>query len=187
MMAVPRDRDAEEPPEEAARPCAERARRPGMTYRIALEAEYLRAELAYRETMEEMRVFLRALVRNSARCALILVRVRASKPLFHVERDGLIEYLKQIARAPRHRIALLADTPDLQASHEYLELSARPRGVRVRCFRSEAEALAWFKDRRAQSERRLGGERRRSNAPAPAQERRRVSDRRQGERRLRAA
>jgi hypothetical protein len=112
--------------------------------------------------------------------------VRTSKPLFHVERGGLIEHLRQIARAPQHRIALLADTPDLQASHEYLELIARQHGVRVRSFRGEAEALAWFQDRRAQSDRRLGGERRRNGELRPALERRGVADRRRQDRRLRS-
>lgn len=188
MMAVPRDKDgAEEPAEESPRLAPERTHRPAMTYRIALEGDFLRAELAHRETLEEMREFLRALVRNSARCALILLHVRASKPLFHVERGGLIEFLQQIARAPQHRIALLADTPDLHASHEYLELIARQRGVRVRSFRSEAEALEWFKDQRMQADRRRNGERRQSNEQPPGVERRSVAERRRGNRRRQSA
>lgn len=156
-----------------------------MNYRITFAADHLRAELAHRETFEEMREFLRAVARNSARCPVVLIRVRESKPLFHVERGGLVECLLQIARAPQHRIALVADTPDLQASHEYLELIARQRGVRVRTFRGEAEAEQWFKDRRAQFERRAGGERRHSDA-RPALERRDGAERRRGERRQRS-
>jgi hypothetical protein len=157
-----------------------------MTYRITFDEDFLRAELAHRETVEEMREFLRAVARNSARCPVVLIRVRESKPLFHVERDGLVECMLQIAQAPKHRVALVADTGDLQASHEYLELIARQRGVRVRSFRSEPEALLWFKDQRAQLERRLGGDRRGGRGPRPAIERRGSATRRQGERRLRA-
>lgn len=187
MMPAPRDEEAQEPAEESPQPTGVRAHRPAMTYRISLEGEFLRVELAHRETVEEMREFLRALVRNSARCAVILLRVRASKPLFHVERDGQIGFLRQIARAPQHRIALLADTPDLQASHEYLELIARQHGVRVRSFRSEAEALAWFRDQRIQeADRRQGGERRRSHELRPEIERRMVADRRRRDRRTRS-
>ena len=187
MMAMPRDKDgAEEPAEESPRPAPERAHRPEMTYRITREGDYLRTELAHRETLEEMREFLRAVARNSARCPVVLIRVRESKPLFHVERGGLVECLQQIARTPQHRIALLADTPDLHASHEYLELIARQRGVRVRSFRSEAEALEWFKDRRLQAERRQGGERRQGNSPPPGVERRSVAERRRGNRRMRS-
>jgi hypothetical protein len=75
----------------------------------------------------------------------------------------------------------------LHASHEYLELIARQRGVRVRSFRSEAEALEWFKDRRLQAERRQDGERRQGNeTPPPGVERRSIAERRQGNRRMRS-
>jgi hypothetical protein len=189
MMAVPRDNDsAEEPAEESPRQAPVRTHRPAMTYRIAHEGDFLRAELAHREALEEMREFLRAVARNSARCPVVLIRVRESKPLFHVERGGLVECLQQIARAPQHRIALIADTPDLHASHEYLELIARQRGVRVRSFRNEAEALEWFKDRRLQAERRQDGERRQGNeTPPPGVERRCVGERRRGNRRTQFA
>lgn len=173
MMTAPRDDDAQPAPEEDRRPAPARARRPAMSFRIVLEPEFLRAELAHRETVDEMRQFLRAVVRNSARCPRVLISVRASHPLFHVERDGLVEFLRQIAQVPQHRIALLADAPDLQASHEYLELIARQRGVRVRSFRSESEALQWFADRRA------GGDRRQGDGQSAMQERRGGGDRRQ--------
>jgi hypothetical protein len=185
-MAMPRDSAPEEPTDETGKPAAARERRAPMTYRITFDEDFLRAELAHRETVEEMREFLRAVARNSARCPVVLIRVRESKPLFHVERDGLVECMLQIAQAPKHRVALVADTGDLQASHEYLELIARQRGVRVRSFRSEPEALLWFKDQRAQLERRLGGDRRGGRGPRPAIERRGSATRRQGERRLRS-
>ena len=187
MMPIRRDEEAEEPAADSPRQVSLRSHRPAMTYRIALEDGFLRVDLAHRETVEEMREFLKALVRNSARCPVILLRVRASKPLFHVERDGQIEFLRQIAHAPQHRIALLADTPDLQASHEYLELIARQRGVRVRTFRSEAEAVAWFKDQRIQeTDRRQSGERRRSHELRPAIELRTRAERRRRDRRTRS-
>jgi hypothetical protein len=182
-MAMPRDNAPEEPTDETRKLAVARERRAPMTYRITFDEGFLRAELAHRETVEEMREFLRAVARNSARCPAVLIRVRESKPLFHVERGGLVECLVQIARAPQHRVALVADTADLQASHEYLELIARQRGVRVRSFRSEPEALLWFKDQRAEPERRVGGERRRGDGPRQAVERRTVAERRQGERR----
>jgi hypothetical protein len=131
------------------------AQRPAMTYTIRLEEDHLAAELAYCETVAEMHSFLRAVVRNSTRSSSILIRVRASKPVFHVERDGLVEYFREIARQSGCRVGLLADTPDLRASHEYLELIARQRGVNVRSFRSRVEALLWFRDRRGGADRRV--------------------------------
>jgi hypothetical protein len=130
-----------------------------MAYKITVEADFVRAELAHRETVEETRDFLQALLRYSETYTCILIQVRSSKPVFHVERHGLVEYFGQIARTPRHRIALTAETADLQASHEYIELLARQRGLSVRSFRDEAEALQWLRDRRQQADRRQGQQR----------------------------
>ena len=150
------------------------ARNIRMTYSITEEQDYLRAELANRETVGETREFLRAVVRYSPRYANIVICVRQSKPIFHAERHGLIEYFQEAARSPKHRIALLADTADLQASHEYLELLARQRGFNVRSFHSEPEVLWWFRDRReARTDRRLGQEQ------PQGEDRRRGQDRRQ--------
>ena len=135
-------------------PAAPPARARAMAYRITVEADFVRAELAHRETVEETRDFLQALLRYSESYPCLLIQVRTSKPVFHVERHGLVEYFAQIARTPRHRIALTAENADLQASHEYLELLARQRGVNVRSFRDEAEALAWRRDRRQLADRR---------------------------------
>ena len=158
MMAVPVDHSPDEPPAadggDAAR---QRGRRAPVRYRIAPGPDCLWAELAHCETVGEMREFLRVVARCSARCPEILVRVRESKPLFHVERGGLLDCLLAIARVPQHRLALVADSPDLQASLEYLELIARQRGVRVRSFRNDTEALLWLKERRTQPERRRPG------------------------------
>ena len=131
-----------------------------MAYRITVEADFVRAELAHRETVEETRDFLQALLRYSESYTSLLIQVRNSKPVFHVERHGLLEYFRQIARTPAHRIALVAEGADLQASHDYLELLARQRGVNVRSFRDEAEALHWLRDRRQQQDRRQRDERR---------------------------
>lgn len=137
-----------------------------MAYKITVEADFVRAELAHRETVEETRDFLRALLRYSESYPSLLIQVRTSKPVFHVERHGLVEYFGRIARTPQHRIALIAESADLQASHEYLELLARQRGVNVRSFRDEAGALAWLRDRRQMADRRqaqqpfVGAERR---------------------------
>ncbi len=118
-----------------------------MAYRITVEQNFFRAELVDRETVEETKDFLRAVARHSARHSSVLIQVRSSKPIFQVEHYGLIDSFREIARSPSHRIALLADALDLQASHEYIELIAKQRGLNVRSFASEAEALEWFKER----------------------------------------
>jgi hypothetical protein len=130
-----------------------------MAFRITVEPDFVRAELTSRQTVQETKDFLRALVRYSERQSRILIQVSASKPIFQVEQHGLLEYFKEIARTPFHQIALLADTRDLQVSHEYVEFVARQRGLNVRSCRFEAEALQWLRQapqapQRRQQERR---------------------------------
>lgn len=121
-----------------------------MTYSIVvehvLEQEIVHAILIEARSVEEMRSFLEAVARWSADHAAVLVELRAAPVVFHVEQEGLVNRLRQIARSPAHRIALLADSRDLRASLEYLEFIARQRGLDVRCAAREDEALRWLSD-----------------------------------------
>jgi len=110
-----------------------------MQYKIAMERGYLRADLLERETAEETRRFLRAVVFESVkhRCPRILVHVRSSKTLFTVERYGVLETFKKLASDPAHRIALLGDTVELGMSHDYVALLARQQGISLRNFQNE--------------------------------------------------
>jgi hypothetical protein len=157
-----------------------------MTYTITLEARFVRAVLIGRETVEETSECLKAIARWSAQQPNVLIEVRGSKPIFQAMRHGLMERFKEIARAPSHRIALTADSMELQASHEYLELLASQQGLRVRSVASEDEAVEWFSEaasaanappaqwpeterrreaseRRQQAERRVGEDRRKQS------------------------
>jgi len=127
-----------------------------MQYKIAMERGFLRADLLERETAEEMRRFLRAVVLESERhrCSRVLVHVRSSKTLFTVERFGVLETFKKIASDPAHRIALLGDTVELGMSHDYVALLARQQGITLRNFHNESQAVEWVRDRRGQSDRR---------------------------------
>jgi hypothetical protein len=127
-----------------------------MQYRIGMERGFLRAELLERETAEETRRFLRAVVFESARhaCSRILVHVRSSKTLFTVERFGVLETFKKLASDPAHRIALLGDTVELGMSHDYVALLARQQGITLRNFQNEQQAIEWVRDRRRPGDRR---------------------------------
>ena len=136
-----------------------------MQYKIGMERGFLRAELLERETAEETRRFLRAVVFESVRhgCPRILMHVRSSKTLFTVERYGVLETFKKLASDPAHRIALLGDTVELGLSHDYVALLARQQGISLRNFQNEWEAVEWVRDRRRsaddrrrQSDRTLG-------------------------------
>src|SRR2546427_521770 len=119
-------------------------------YKITAEPGYLRAELFERETVEETRAFLDAVVRNNAthRRSRVLILVRASKSIFQVVAHGLMECFEELSATVPGQIALVGDTRDLRLSHEYIEVIARQHGLNVRSFPDEAAALAWLNDRR---------------------------------------
>ncbi len=143
-----------------------------MDYEISAEPGFLRAKLFNRETVDETREFLRTVTSENRmhRRSCILLDVRASRPIFHVEQHGLFEHCRKLFAGPSCRIALVGDTKELCMSHDYIALLAQQQGLNVRSFRVEAEALRWLQDRRQQDRRQ--------------QDRRQVqNDRRQWERR----
>jgi len=132
-----------------------------MDYDITAEPGYLRARLSGRETVEETREFIHAVVRENQEHnrAAVLIDVHASRPVFHSE-SGLLDYFKALSRNSSCMIALLGDTADLRLSHEYLALLARQQGLNVWSFRTEAAALKWLTERHHAEERRNLPERR---------------------------
>src|SRR6266480_5339345 len=156
-----------------------------MGYRITLDRGVLRGELFGRETVEETKTFFQAIVSagRESQCSCILISVRLSKPVFQLERHGLIEYFRELAATSSRRIALLGDSRELQLSHEYVELIARQHGLNVRSFPDETAANQWLRAPRGQ-ERRRQQERRSQQALRTAQERRAGQQRRRAERRL---
>jgi hypothetical protein len=153
-----------------------------MYYEIIPEPGYLRTRLFGRETVEEMREFLRAMVEanHEHQRSAILVDVHASRPIFHTEPNGIFDYFKRLAGGLSWRIALLADNAELRLSHEYLALLARQRGITVWSFRDESAALRWLSNRRHWEERRQRTDRR----ERMQRERAVAAQRRQRERRL---
>ncbi len=156
-----------------------------MGYRITLDRGVLRAELFGRETVEETKTFFQAIVSacRESRSPCILISVRSSKPIFQLERHGLIEYFRELAATSSRRIALLGDSRDLRLSHEYVELIAGQHGLNVRSFPDETAAYQWFKDPRRWEERRRQQERRSQQVLRPPQERRAEQQRRTAQRR----
>jgi hypothetical protein len=118
-----------------------------MLYRIVREADFLRADLFHRETAEEAREFFSAVADTSVRrgCSSVLISVHVSSALFTVEQSGFLTELAPVAGDPAHKIALVADSEELNYSHEYLELLGQRHGLNVCHFRDEAAALEWLK------------------------------------------
>ena len=125
-----------------------------MQYQFSIVGDCLKAELVARESVEDTKEFLRAVAAEArkARCSRILLSVRRSRPIFKVEQYRISEYFKQLASNPVVRVALVGDTPELRAAHEYIELLARPSGANVRAFPDEGQALEWLRADAVQSQ-----------------------------------
>ena len=108
---------------------------------------YLRAELFGRQTVEQTLEFVAALAAEARKSAshCILVWVRNSRPIFKVEQYKISEQFRQLAKNKQLRVALLADSDEVRASHQYIEVLASQQGAGVRAFRDEARALDWLR------------------------------------------
>ena len=126
-----------------------------MHYHFSVVDDCLRAELAERESVAETQAFLRAAAEEAQKLRLprILILVKRSRPIFKVAQYRISEHLKQVAANREVRVALVADSDELRAAHEYIELLARQHGANVRAFREEREALAWLRTPQSQEKR----------------------------------
>ena len=117
-----------------------------MRYRIELRGDHLLASLEHRETSEQMREFLIAVhaACGQYRCPRILMSIRASRPVFKPEEYGLASYVRKLV-TDKCQVALVGDTRELNAAHEYIEVCARQQNMKVRAFREEAAALRWLR------------------------------------------
>ncbi|SRR3954468_18814576 len=125
-----------------------------MKYRFSVEEDCLRAEMVGRETVAETLEFIQALAAEAERSGTTraLVWVRRSRPIFRVEQYRISEHFRQIAANRDARVALLADSEEVRAAHEYIEVLARQNGAAVRSFRDEAAAREWLAAERLQSQ-----------------------------------
>lgn len=129
-----------------------------MRFSITAQPDHLLAQIAGRETAGEMREFLvavQAACREHSR-PRILMKVNDSRPVFKPEDYGLAGdrsgnaqgYVNELV-TPKCQVALVGDTPELNAAHEYIEVVARQQNVNVRAFADEAAALQWLAGERA--------------------------------------
>ena len=118
----------------------------GMHYTFEQAQDYLRAELFGRQTVEETLKFVEALAAEARKSSAtrFVVWVRNSRPIFKVEQVRVSDSFKQLA-VRNVRVALLADSEEVRASHQYLEVLAAQQGAKVRAFRDEARALSWLR------------------------------------------
>ena len=117
-----------------------------MRYSIAARDGYLHCAVAGRETADDMRDFLHAVQAACKQhgCPKILMAVSSSRVIFKPEDYGLSSYVPELV-SPQCQIALLADSSELNAAHEYIQVVARQRRLNARAFRDEATALRWLR------------------------------------------
>jgi hypothetical protein len=116
-----------------------------MRYSIEPRPGYVRAALWDQETPDEMRQFLVAV---SAAChkhssSKVVIVVRRSRPAFKPEDYGLTTYVSGLVTG-ECQVALVGDTDELRAAHEYVEMVARQQNINARAFRDEPAALRWL-------------------------------------------
>jgi len=116
-----------------------------MRFTMDLRQGYLRAELVGRQTADDMREFLHAVQAACKQhgCPKVLMAVRSSRVIFKPEDYGLSTYVPELV-SPACQVALLGDSQELHAAHEYIELVARQQHINTRAFRDEASALRWL-------------------------------------------
>jgi hypothetical protein len=114
--------------------------------RIEYAQGHVRAELFDRRDAEETRGFLQSVVACAAQhdCPRVLISVKSSAPLFKVEQYGLSKYFKILGGSRSYKVALVSDSDETHASHQYIEFLARQHGARVKSFRGDAAAMAWL-------------------------------------------
>ena len=117
-----------------------------MKYTIEQRPGYLRAEMLERDTAEETRAFVDAIVEalRSSGVPRLLISIRSSRPVFKVQQWDLSGALAQVASLPGLRVAFNSDTREIGMSQEYISLIAAQRGLDFRPFASEPEAAAWL-------------------------------------------
>ena len=115
---------------------------------ITFEARpgYLRVIVRRRESVEEVGAAISAVVEQARKHALrkLLIISEESTPIFRVQQFDLSGWLDRFLEDRVEKLALVSDTAEVFASHQYIELLAGQRGVPIRAFREEKPALEWL-------------------------------------------
>ena len=122
-----------------------------MQITLTAHPQYLRALVRRRQGAEEGRAAALSIVEGLRQHGLkrLLVVSEENDPVFRVEQYGLADWLRQISSLGLEKAALVSDSREVFASHQYIELLASQRGVVVKAFREEKQALSWLLDKPA--------------------------------------
>ena len=117
-----------------------------MRYTIDVHPGYIKGEMRGRETGEETRTFVNALLATlrEQKIARVLMSVRESRPVFKVEDWGFSDAIGKVLGTGL-RVAFIADSKEVAMSQEYIALLGRHKGLDFRCFAAEVDAVAWLR------------------------------------------
>jgi hypothetical protein len=119
-----------------------------MRYTIQAERHYIRAEMVERDTAEQTKEFVQAILEALRKQVppRVLISVRSSRPVYKVDSWDLSGALDQLMNLKGLRVAFISDTRELAMSQQYIELLARQRGLDFRTFAAEREAAEWLSE-----------------------------------------
>lgn len=117
-----------------------------MQVTIEPRAGYLKVIVRRRESVEDNRSITSTIIEAAKaheRDRLLLVGEQ-SDPIYRVHQYDLEGWFRQLRELGVRRVALVSDSAELFASHQYIELIAAQRGAPLRAFRDEKRALGWL-------------------------------------------
>lgn len=119
-----------------------------MRYTVETNRGYLKAEMVERDTAEETREFVEAIVAamHARKIPRVLISIRSSRALYKVDQWNLSGALERIMHLNGLRIAFIADSKELEMSQEYIALLGQQRGLAFRTFQGEKEAVEWLQE-----------------------------------------
>ncbi|MGQ0655821.1 MAG: hypothetical protein ACT4P4_26785 [Betaproteobacteria bacterium] len=119
-----------------------------MQYSIEADAEFLRVKMSGRESNAPPSHVCAAIFRQASKLDLkrILIELDQKTPLSASSQYTLISRLPQIGFTPKHRIAMVHRTPEMQKANEFIDVVADNRGLQVRSFPTVESAEAWLRD-----------------------------------------
>lgn len=117
-----------------------------MRYTIVVGPRYIKAEMVERDSAEETKEFVHAILEAllKHKPPRVLISIRSSRPVYKVDSWNLSGALDQLISLKGLRVAFIADSKELAMSQEYIALLARQRGLDFRPFAGEKEAAEWL-------------------------------------------
>lgn len=117
-----------------------------MDIEISPRAGYLHISVSERGGTDDARKLLQKIIAavDDGGHRRLLISVRRSRAIFKVEEYGLSDMLARAAGMPGLKVALVADTAELFASYQYVELLAAQKQLAAKAFRSDADAARWL-------------------------------------------